>query len=115
MSAAEPRRDPQGNGCGRASGDARRWSLRLYVSGMTANSARAVRTVKRLCEEHLRAGYELEVRDLYRSGLDCRETGELLATPQLLRLEPPPRVRVVGDLEAPGVLAKLGIIPEASA
>jgi len=39
--------------------------LRLYVTGMTPQSVRAIANVKKICEEHLQGRYELEVIDLY--------------------------------------------------
>ena len=39
--------------------------LRLYVTGMTPQSVRAVANIRRICEEHLKGRYELEVVDLY--------------------------------------------------
>ena len=35
--------------------------LRLYVTGTTARSARAVVNIRKICEEHLHGRYELEV------------------------------------------------------
>ena len=39
--------------------------LRLYVTGVTARSVRAIQNVRRICDEHLEGAYELEVVDLY--------------------------------------------------
>jgi circadian clock protein KaiB len=95
--------------------DGRRWVLRLFVIGMTPSSARAVRAIKGLCEEHLRGRYELQVCDLYtrRGGEDWGQPDELFAAPQLLRLEPGPKLRIVGELDqTERVLQRLGIHAE---
>ncbi len=39
--------------------------LRLYVTGTTPRSLRAISNVKAICEEHLQGRYELEIIDLY--------------------------------------------------
>ena len=39
--------------------------LRLYLTGSTSRSIRAVEAIKTLCEQHLKGRYELEVVDLY--------------------------------------------------
>ena len=40
------------------------WELRLYVAGKTAKSVAAFENLTRLCEEHLRGKYRIEVVDL---------------------------------------------------
>ena len=39
--------------------------LRLYVTGMTARSAIAVRNLQAICDEYLKGRYNLEVIDIY--------------------------------------------------
>ena len=41
------------------------FELRLYVTGMTPRSTRAITAVRRLCEELLRGRYDLEIIDVY--------------------------------------------------
>jgi circadian clock protein KaiB len=89
-----------------------RYTLRLYVSGATACSARAIEYVKTLCEEHLPGRYDLEVVDIYQQpGL--AEDDRILATPTLVRRLPLPLRRLVGDLSDPErVLGRLNLYPE---
>jgi circadian clock protein KaiB len=47
-----------------AARDHARYVLRLYVTGTTPSSTRAIVNIRRLCEEHLRGRYELEVIDI---------------------------------------------------
>ena len=42
-----------------------KYVLRLYVSGSTLKSSRAVENIKRVCEQHLKNQYDLEVIDIY--------------------------------------------------
>jgi circadian clock protein KaiB len=71
--------------------------LRLYVTGITPNSRRAVENVRRICEEHLKGRYELEVIDIYRyPGLASGE--QILAAPTLIKKLPLPLRRLIGDM-----------------
>lgn len=89
-----------------------RYTLRLYVSGATPGSTRAVEKVKALCEEHLPGRYDLEVVDIYQQpGL--AEGDQILATPTLVRRLPLPFRRLVGDLSDPErVLGRLNLYSE---
>lgn len=89
-----------------------RYILRLYVSGATPCSTRAVALVKGICEEHLPGRYDLEVVDIYQQpGL--AEGDQILATPTLVRRLPLPLRRLVGDLSDPErVLGRLNIYSE---
>ena len=71
--------------------------LRLYVTGTTARSTRAVANLRQLCEQHLADRYELEVIDIYQQPeLAARE--QLVAAPTLIKRMPLPLRRLVGDL-----------------
>jgi circadian clock protein KaiB len=71
--------------------------LRLYVTGATARSTRAIINLRQFCEEHLLDRYELEVIDLYqRPELVAGE--QLIAAPTLIKRLPLPLRRLVGDL-----------------
>ena len=87
--------------------------LRLYVTGTTAKSVRAVENIRSLCEEHLAGKYDLEVVDLYQQPeLAARE--QLVAAPTLIRKLPLPLRRLVGDLsDRQRVLAGLDVVPTA--
>lgn len=74
-----------------------RYVLRLYVTGSTPRSARAVRNMRRICDEHLAGRYELEVIDIYERPEAAREV-QVVAAPTLVRLLPEPLRRVIGDL-----------------
>ena len=83
--------------------------LRLFVSGMTPRSQRAIENIRRLCEEHLAGRYELEIVDIYQQpGLAKDE--QIVAAPTLTKRLPLPLRKLIGDLSDPGrVLVALGI------
>jgi circadian clock protein KaiB len=84
--------------------------LRLYVTGTTAKSMRAIENVRWLCEEHLAGDYALEVVDVYQQPeLAARE--QLFAAPTLVKRLPLPLRRLVGDMSNHArVLAGLGLV-----
>ena len=89
--------------------------LRLYVTGTTGRSVHAIQNVKRVCEQYLAGRYELEVIDLYKN-LPLARTDDVIAAPTLIKREPPPLRRLIGDMsDEARVLAGLGIRPEALA
>src|SRR5215207_4353794 len=107
-------RRPLPNETGPASGAPARWVFRLYVAGMSPHSARAIRTVKALCEAHFSGAYDLAVFDLYQDPA-LAGGAEVLATPTLDKLEPPPAVRLVGSLsDTEHLLRSLGIAAEST-
>ena len=88
------------------------FELRLYVTGMTPRSTRAITAVRRLCEELLRGRYELEIIDVYQQpALSQRE--QIVATPTLIKVGPAPQRRLIGDMSNRArLLAGLGLPAE---
>lgn len=74
-----------------------RYVLRLYVSGSTLKSARAVENIKRICEQHLKNRYTLEVIDVYQQP-DLARGDQIVAVPTLIKRLPLPLRRLIGDL-----------------
>jgi len=88
-----------------------RYKLRLYVTGATPKSSRAIANIKAICEEYLPARYDLEVIDLYQRPTIAREE-DVLAVPTLVKSLPLPLMRLIGDLsDLEHVLAGLDIHP----
>jgi circadian clock protein KaiB len=82
--------------------------LRLYVTGSTPRSLKAIRNLKQLCEEHL-PDYDLEVIDIYENPNAAREA-QIIAAPTLIKRLPEPLRRFVGDLSnKEKILVGLGI------
>jgi circadian clock protein KaiB len=71
--------------------------LRLYVTGLTARSTRAINTVNDLCEQELKGRYELEVIDVSKRP-DLAKEENVIAAPMLVKKLPLPLRRLIGDL-----------------
>ncbi|HKV06855.1 MAG TPA: circadian clock protein KaiB [Thermoanaerobaculia bacterium] len=88
-----------------------RYLLRLYVTGKTPNSVRAIANLKELCEKHLPDGYDLQVIDIYQQP-ELAEDDQIVATPTLVKELPPPLRKLIGDLsDRERVLIKLDLQP----
>ena len=74
-----------------------RWDLRLYVAGQTAKSVTALENLKRLCEEHLKGKYHIEVIDVLEHPHLAKD-GQILAIPTLVRKLPESMKKIIGDL-----------------
>lgn len=71
--------------------------LKLYVTGTTPRSVTAIENMKKICEEHLKGRYVLEVIDLYKNpGLASGE--QIIAAPTLIKHLPLPLRRIIGDM-----------------
>lgn len=77
--------------------DKNHYVLRLYVSGMTPNSQRAIENVRKICAEHLEGRYQLEIIDIYQQPIFARE-GQIVAAPTLVKELPPPLRKFIGDM-----------------
>ena len=73
------------------------WELRLYVAGPTPKSITAFDNLKKLCEEHLKGKYHIEVIDLLKNPQLARGD-QIVAVPTLVRKLPPPLKKIIGDL-----------------
>ena len=71
--------------------------LRLYVSGMTPNSIRAIENIRKICAEHLEGRYQLEIIDIYQQPIFAKE-GQIVAAPTLVKELPPPLRKFIGDM-----------------
>lgn len=71
--------------------------LRLYVTGSTPQSVLAVTNIKKICEEHLKGRYDLEVIDLYQKPT-LAQGEQIIAAPTLIKKLPPPLRRIIGDM-----------------
>jgi circadian clock protein KaiB len=71
--------------------------LRLYVTGTTAKSIRAIENVRRICNEHLEGRYTLEIVDLY-TNLPLARGDQIVAAPTLIKRLPSPLRQLIGDM-----------------
>lgn len=74
-----------------------RFVLRLFVTGQTSRTQIAVRNLTRLCTEHLGDAYDIQIIDVLEQP-DLAEENRIIATPTLIKVQPPPMRRIVGDL-----------------
>ena len=86
--------------------------LRLFITGATPNSIRALTNIKNICEDHLKGRYSLEIIDVYQQQ-EIAEKEQLIALPLLIKTKPIPQRRIIGDLsDTQKVLKALGLIRE---
>jgi circadian clock protein KaiB len=71
--------------------------LRLYVTGSTPRSIKAIQNIRSICEEYLEGRFDLEVIDIYQQ--PRLAVGEqIIAAPTLIKELPAPLRKFVGDL-----------------
>jgi circadian clock protein KaiB len=78
----------------------RPWNLRLYVAGQTPKSITAFANLEKICEEHLKGQYLIEVIDLTIQP-HLAKNDQIVALPTLVRKLPEPIKRIIGDLSSP--------------
>jgi circadian clock protein KaiB len=76
---------------------AERYILRLYVTGMTSRSSRAVNNLRAICDEYLEGRYDLEVIDIYQQPV-LTKGEQIIAAPTLIKKLPLPMRRIIGDM-----------------
>ena len=94
--------------------DSGRYVLRLFITGTTSRSQRAIANMRRICEEKLAGKYDLEIIDVYENPEATQEL-QVVATPTLVKVLPEPLRRNIGDLsDREKVLAGLNLSPVAN-
>ena len=89
--------------------------LKLYVTGNSPRTEKAIANLRRICEEELHGQYEMQIIDVLEHP-QLAEDEKILATPTLIKRLPPPLRRVIGDLsDTEKVLLGLDVWPEAPA
>jgi len=73
------------------------YRLKLFVTGVTPNSSRAISNLKGICDKHLKGNYELEIIDVYQQPL-IAEHEQIIALPMLIKQSPSPKRRLIGDM-----------------
>lgn len=86
-----------------------KYVLRLFVTGATPNSVRAVSNIRAICESHLAGRYSLEIIDVYQQA-EVAQQEQLIALPLLIKKLPLPERKLIGDLsQTEKVLSALGL------
>src|SRR5687767_3788758 len=73
------------------------FSFKLYIAGKNWKSDLAIKNLRTICAEKLGDDYVLVVIDVVESP-ELAESAKILATPTLVKEEPLPIRRIVGDL-----------------
>ena len=71
--------------------------LKLYITGASPNSAKAVNNIKNICEKFLKNRYELEIIDIYQQPL-LAVSEQIIAIPLLIKSSPLPAKRLIGNM-----------------
>ncbi|HUH65906.1 MAG TPA: circadian clock KaiB family protein [Syntrophales bacterium] len=89
-----------------------KYVLRLYITGMTPRSTKAIANIKKICDEHLKDKYELDVIDIYQQP-KLASGEQIVATPTLIKKLPLPLRRLIGDMsDKESVLFGIDLRPE---
>ncbi len=90
------------------------YTLKLYITGKSLRTDRAISNIKRICQHELNNRYELVIIDVLEQPA-LAEQAKIIATPTLIKELPPPLRRVIGDLSnTEKVLLGLDIVPHTS-
>jgi circadian clock protein KaiB len=83
--------------------------FRLYITGASPNSSRAVTNLKSIFKKHLGQKYELEIIDVYQQPAIAK-TEDIIALPLLIKKYPLPERRLIGDMsDIQKVLESIGM------
>ncbi|VTS05505.1 circadian clock KaiB family protein [Tuwongella immobilis] len=74
-----------------------KYLLKLYVTGQSPRSHRAIANLKRICESTALPDYTIEIIDVLERP-QVAELERILATPTLIKELPQPIRRIIGDL-----------------
>jgi circadian clock protein KaiB len=86
-----------------------RIKLRLYIAGDNPRSEKTRNTITAICTQHLKDQCSIEVIDILQNPRSAEED-RILAIPTLVRYEPSPVRKIIGDLSrVESVLMALGI------
>ena len=71
--------------------------LKLYVTGMSLGSTKAIANIKAICEEYLTDNYDLEIIDIHKFPHSMYDN-DIIASPTLIKKSPAPVKKLIGDL-----------------
>lgn len=84
-------------------------ALQLYVSGMSPKSFEAIQNIRKICDEHLKDAFELEIIDIYKNP-ELASEHSIVFSPSLIKLFPEPKRVLIGTLsDTEKVIRALGI------
>ncbi len=74
-----------------------KYLLKLYITGDSPRSQRAIANLMRICDRELSNQYELKIIDVLEQP-DVAENEKIMVTPTLIKQLPPPLQRIIGDM-----------------
>ena len=74
-----------------------KYVLKLYITGMTPRSVKAVANIQKICQAHLNGQYELEIIDIYKQPILAKGE-QIIAAPTLIKKLPLPIRKFIGDM-----------------
>ncbi|UAY50821.1 circadian clock KaiB family protein [Ferruginibacter albus] len=80
-----------------ASSNPKPYLFRLYITGASPNSVKAISNLKSICELYIKDKYELEIIDVYQQPLIAKAE-QLIALPLLVKLSPLPLKKLIGNM-----------------
>lgn len=84
--------------------------LRLFITGTSPVSVRAINNLQALLAEHLKDKFELEIIDVHQQP-ELVQDDDVMAVPMLIKKFPLPVRRLIGDMsDTTRVLKGLGLI-----
>jgi len=90
----------------------RKYLLKLYITGNTPRSQRAIANLLRICRDELNDQYKVEIIDVLEQP-QLAEDEKILVTPTLIKQLPPPLQRIIGDMSnVEAVLLGLDLVPK---
>lgn len=89
--------------------ESERFNLKLFITGASPNSARAIANLKGICEKYLGEKYDLEIVDIYQQPMLAKKE-QVIALPMLIKYFPLPIKKLFGDMSnEKNVLKGLGL------
>lgn len=74
-----------------------KYILKLYITGNSTRSQRAIANLFRICHEELYDQYTIEIIDVLEQP-QVAEDEKVMVTPTLIKQLPPPLQRIIGDM-----------------
>ncbi|MES2432077.1 MAG: circadian clock KaiB family protein [Bacteroidota bacterium] len=71
--------------------------LKLFITGASPNSVRAINNIKNICEKYMKGKYVLDIIDIYQQPL-LAQSEQVIALPLLIKLSPLPLKRLIGNM-----------------
>lgn len=83
--------------------------LKLFISGASPNSVKAIDNLKKILEQYIQHKYTLEIIDVYQDA-SLAQKEQIIALPLLIKKQPLPERKLIGDMsDTAKVLLGLGI------